>query len=197
MLLKTNSKKDILVHLGAILGVVLVLIFIFFYLYLPITTHHGESIQVPELKGKSLEEVEALLNKHHLRYQVNDSTYVMGTPPLSVISQHPASGSEVKENRILYITVTSKNPPMVPMPELKDKSPKTAEIELKSRDLILAEKKLVPSPFENLVLKQLVDGNEIPAGTLIPKGTKVTIEVGNGIEDSVSDPETDLIDTPE
>jgi beta-lactam-binding protein with PASTA domain len=69
---------------------------------------------------------------------------------------------------------------MVPMPELKDKSIKAAEMELKSRDLILSETKPVPSPFANLVIRQYVDGKEIEAGTHIPKGTKITLDVGNG-----------------
>jgi eukaryotic-like serine/threonine-protein kinase len=180
MFLKATSKKDFFLHIAIILGITLVLIFLFFYVYLPITTNHGETIKVPDLKGKTLEQIEDLLDDQNLRYQVNDSSYVAGAVPYSVLSQHPLAGSEVKASRKIYVTVTAKNPPMVPMPELKDKSLKAAEMELKSRDLVLAETKPVPSPYANLVIKQYVAGKEIEAGTHIPKGTKVTLDIGNG-----------------
>jgi hypothetical protein len=180
MFLKANSKKDVLIHLGIILTIGLILIFLFFFVYLPITTHHGETIKVPDLKGKTLDQAEGLLDENSLRYQVNDSSYVAGAVPFSIISQHPLAGSEVKANRKIYVTVTAKNPPMVPMPELKDKSLKAAEMELKSRDLILSETKPVPSPFANLVIRQYANGKEITAGTHISKGTKITLDVGNG-----------------
>ncbi|HVD97366.1 MAG TPA: PASTA domain-containing protein [Cytophagaceae bacterium] len=179
-MLKATNKKDIFIHLGIIAGISIVLVLLFFYIYLPITTNHGETIKVPDLKGKTLEQADDLLSNSHLRYQVNDSSYVAGAVPFSVLSQHPLPGSEVKANRKIYVTVTAKNPPMVPMPELKDKSLKAAEMELKSRDLVLASTRPVPSPFANLVIKQYVKGEEIAAGTHIPKGTSVTLDIGNG-----------------
>lgn len=180
MFLKVNSKKDLLIHLGVIIGILMVLIFFFFSIYLPLTTHHGEAIKVPDLKGKTVDQLENFLDEHQLRYEINDSTYVAGAVPFSVISQHPLAGSEVKANRRIYITVTSQKPPMVLMPELKDKSLKAAAMEIKSRDLILDPPRSVPSPFVDLVIRQYVDGREITAGTLIPKGTHIILDVGNG-----------------
>lgn len=180
MFLKANSVKDVFIHLLIIIGVGFVLLLLFFYAYLPMTTNHGERIKVPELSGKTIEEAEGILSENDLRYFVNDSSYVAGAVPYSVLSQHPIAGSEVKANRKIYITVTAKNPPLVPMPELKDKSLKAAEMELKSRSLVLAEIKAVPSPFANLVIKQEINGVEVQPGTYIPKGTKITLVVGNG-----------------
>ena len=180
MFLKATTKKDVLIHLGIIMAISLVLILLFFYVYLPITTNHGETIKVPDLKGKTIDQAEEILNKADLRYQVNDSSYVAGAVPFAVLSQNPVAGSEVKSNRKIYVTVTAKMPPMVPMPELKDKSLMAAKMELKSRDLILLEPHMVSSPFANLVIKQYVNGKEIAAGTHIPKGTKVLLDVGNG-----------------
>jgi beta-lactam-binding protein with PASTA domain len=180
MFLNANSKKDVLIHLGIICAIGLALILVFFYVYLPVTTRHGEAIHVPDLKGLTLQDAEKTLEQHQLRYKINDSSYVAGSVPFSIISQHPQAGMEVKANRQIYVTITAKNPPMVPMPELKDKSLKAAEMELKSRDLLLENTKLVSSPFANLVIQQYVDGKTIAAGTHIPKGTKVTLDVGNG-----------------
>lgn len=180
MFLKATTKKDILIHIGIIVAISLVLILFFFYVYLPISTNHGETIKVPDLKGKTLEQIEQIVNDSDLRFQVNDSSYVAGAVPFSVLSQNPVAGAEVKSNRKIYVTVTAKNPPMVPMPELRDKSLLAAKMELKSRDLILLEPNLVSSPFANLVIKQYVNDKEIVAGTHIPKGTKIKLDVGNG-----------------
>lgn len=180
MLLNANNRKDILIHFSIIGGIVLILILLFFYVYLPLTTHHGETIKVPELKGKTLTQADELLDGQHLRYQVNDSSYIAGAVPFTILSQQPLPGEEVKANRRIYVTVTAKNPPMVPMPELKDKSLKAAEMELKSRDLVLETTRPVPSPFANLVIRQYANGKEIAAQTHIPKGTKITLDIGNG-----------------
>ncbi len=180
MFLKATTKKDILIHVGIIIAISLVLVLLFFYVYLPLSTNHGETIKVPDLKGKTIEQIEKILDDNDLRYQVNDSSYVADAVPLSILSQSPVAGSEVKSNRKIYITVTAMNPPMVQMPELKDKSLLAAKMELKSRDLVLLEPNLVSSPFANLVIKQYADGKEIAAGTHIPKGTKVKLDVGNG-----------------
>ncbi len=180
MFLKATTKKDVLIHLGIILAISLVLVLLFFYVYLPITTNHGEIIKVPDLKGKTIDQLESILDGNDLRFQVNDSSYVSGSVPFTVLSQNPVAGSEVKSNRKIYITVTAKNPPMVPMPELRDKSLMAAKMELKSRDLVLLEPNLVLSPFANLVINQYVDGKEIAAGTHIPKGTQIKLDVGNG-----------------
>ena len=180
MFLQANSKKDVFIHISVILGIALVLTLLFFYIYLPLTTNHGEIITVPDLKGKTLEQIEDILDAANLRYQVNDSSYIQGAVPLSVISQNPIAGSGVKANRKIYITVTATSPPMVSMPELKEKSLKNAELVLKSHGLILAGTNLVPSPYASLVIKQYVNGKEIAKDTKIPKSTKVTLDIGNG-----------------
>src|SRR6187402_1994618 len=157
MFLQTKTKKDFLIHTGVILGIGLVLILLFFYVYLPITTNHGETILVPDLKGKTLDQIEEMLEANNLRYEVNDSSYIANATPLSVLYQNPVAGSEVKSNRKIYLTITSVNPPMVAMPELRDKSQKNAELVLRTHGLILAKTNLVPSPYASLVIRQYVN----------------------------------------
>ena len=64
----TNTKTDVLIHLGIILSTILILFFGFFFVYLPWTTNHGEAIPVPELKGLSLEEARKALKKADLDF---------------------------------------------------------------------------------------------------------------------------------
>lgn len=180
--LKAESKKDIAIHLGIILVISFLLILLFFYVYLPVTTNHGETIKVPDLKGKTISEIEDVLDDYNLRYKINDSSYVAGSKPLTVISQNPLPDAEVKSNRQIYITITATTPPKVGMPNLVDKSLKAAELDLRSRDLVLAGINPVPSPFANLVINQYINGEKVDPGTMIPKGSKITLDVGDGVE---------------
>ncbi|HEY8401889.1 MAG TPA: PASTA domain-containing protein [Cytophagaceae bacterium] len=180
MFFKANSLKDVFIHLGIITAIFFGLIILFFYVYLPATTHHGETITVPKLEGMSIDELEDFLASKDLRYQINDSSYAPGVKPLTVLTQHPTEGSKVKQNRKIYVTIASKNPPKVKMPKLIDGSLKSAEMTLKGYDLVKGDIKYIPSPYTNLVIDQLVDGKKILPGTYIPKGTKVDLVVGNG-----------------
>lgn len=179
-LFKPEKPRDLFIHLALILASFFILLLIFFYGYLPSATNHGETITVPKLEGMSLKEMEDFLDSKNLDYEINDSTYKAGVKPLTVLNQHPAPGSKVKKNRRIYITIASETPPNVKMPKLVDQSLRSAEMSLKGYDLVLDSIHYVSSPHANLVLKQLVGKKEILAGTLIPKGTKVTLIVGNG-----------------
>ena len=118
MFLKVNSKKDVLIHLAVILGLTMILIFLFFYVYLPVTTNHGETISVPKITGMTLPEIEDYLDDMDLRYYVSDSSYNQGIKPFVILTQDPAPGAKVKENRKIYISVNMKNPPIIKMPKL-------------------------------------------------------------------------------
>ncbi len=180
MIFKANSWKHIIIHVIIIATLFFGLLATFFYFYLPSATKHGESITVPKLTGMTVAELDEFLSSRNLRYQINDSTYVSGSKPHTVLSQHPLEGSKVKDGRKIYISVSSLNPPKVKMPNLVDLSLKSAEMMLKGYDLILGGTQYVPSPYSNVVIDQLVDGKHIEHGAPISKGTKVTLMVGNG-----------------
>ncbi len=74
-----------------------------------------------------------------------------------------------------------KRPPVIKMPKLVEGSMKNAQMILRSYDLIVGEIKLVPDVRQNAVLKQLVGGKEIAPGAPIAKGTRVDLEVGDGL----------------
>jgi eukaryotic-like serine/threonine-protein kinase len=180
MFLKPTSAKDVFIHLLIILVIFVGLVLSFFYLYLPVTTNHGETITVPKLTGMNSQELESFLKAKHLRFQINDSSYTPGVKPYTVLTQHPLEGSKVKKNRKIYIAIASTVPPKVKMPKLVDASLRSAETTLKSYDLVVGKIAYIPSPFPNLVLKQLVKGQPVQQGTMLPKGTKVDLVVGNG-----------------
>ena len=176
-----NNYKFLLLHIVIILLLSVGIVVTFFYVYLPNTTNHGETVEVPGLEGMSMKDIETFLDKKSLRFQVSDCTYVKGKRPLTILSQYPKPGTQVKENRRIYLSVAALSPPKVKMPCLIDASLKNAQLVLQSYDLILEKVKTAPHFAKNAVLKQFLGGREIKCGEYIPKGSKINVVVGDGL----------------
>jgi ABC-type transporter Mla subunit MlaD len=56
--ISTRTTTDLIIHIGIILGLMAVLFLGFFFLYLPFTTHHGQTITVPDLSRMNTSELE-------------------------------------------------------------------------------------------------------------------------------------------
>lgn len=179
--LKEKSWKAWLFHVALMMTVIIALIFTFFYIYLPSTTKHGETVTVPNLEGMPLDQMDEFLKKRHLNYEVSDSNYTSDYPPLTILLHYPHAGSYVKENRKIYLTVNSRQPKSVNMPNLIDGSLKNAELVLKSYGLRRGEIKYVPDLASNAVLEQLFEGKNIVHGTSILRGSKIDLVVGDGL----------------
>ncbi|GAA4381362.1 PASTA domain-containing protein [Hymenobacter koreensis] len=179
--LKSDTWLDLLKHLVVIGVVSLLLLFGFFFVYLPLTTNHGETIPVPKVTGMQMDDLEDYLEERDLAYFVDDSSYSATIRPGTVLTQDPRPGEKVKEGRKIYISVAMKNPPVIKMPKLTDGSVKNAQMILNSYDLVVGTITLVPNLAQNAVLKQMVNGKEIAPGAPIAKGTRVDLEVGDGL----------------
>jgi len=185
-LFKADSLKDVLIHLGIIVSIFIALILIFFYAYLPSVTKHGEYITVPKLEGLTIEQTKKILDDKGLRYEISDSVFKADIKPFTVLTQHPLAGSEVKENRRIYLSISALNPPSIKMPDLLDNSQRGAEMQLKSLGLIVGAISTTPNP-NNFVLGQSFKGSPIKAGESIPKGSKIDLLVGSGRGDTEVD----------
>ena len=175
---KGDSVKDLLKHFGIVTGILLFFSIVYFYIYLPNVTNHGDFVQVPDLKGVKVEDLEKFLSDHKLRYSVNDSSYSDTLPPLSVLRQFPAPGSKVKENRIVYVSLNRVSPPTLPMPDLEG-SLLNAKAVLKSSELKLGLIYYKPSPFPT-VLEFRYRGVPIAPGHRLAKGSIIDLVVGDG-----------------
>jgi beta-lactam-binding protein with PASTA domain len=179
--ISTRSFRDVLLHFALVSGLFLALFLAFFFVYLPWSTHHGETITVPKLAGMTTEELEDFLSDRDLRYEVSDCTFVAGVQPLTVISQYPREGAKVKQGRKIYVTITTATAPQVRMPKLTDLSYRSAEVTLRNYGLVLGTLTYRNDLAENAVLEQLYQGKKIEPGTLIAKGSKIDLVVGDGL----------------
>lgn len=184
-LLKEKSWKALLIHIGLMAVVVVVMVLIFFFVYLPSSTRHGETVTVPNLEGMSINEMDDFLKKRQLNYEVSDSGYSSDYPPLAILKQYPLSGSHVKENRKIYLTVKANQPQSVQMPNLIDGSLKNAELVLKSYGLVRGRIQYKPDLASNAVLDQLFEGKPVKPKQLIKKGSRIDLIVGDGLGNRV------------
>src|SRR5688500_17647818 len=173
-------KHPLLVNFLGIV-VVLTLLAIMGVTMLSAYTQHGQTITVPDLTGKKLNDVQRLLESRKLEFVVIDSSYSAKVKPLSVIEQNPRAGSQVKEKRTIYLTVNALNPPKVKMPDLRDASLKQAQLELESYGLKLGKLTYKPDLALNAVLDQQSKGKSIPPGAMIAKGSRIDLVVGDGL----------------
>lgn len=190
---RASTLRDVLLHLLIMGLITLSIVLWFFYIYLPDATHHGENIQVPNLIGLNLSELDKFTEEHNIRYVVNDSSYNASVPAFSVISQHPNEGAFVKTNRKIYLSINSGTPPEVDMPNLINRSVTNAQEELEGFGLKLGEVTYVPSIMKNAVIKQLIDGKEVKIGQKVMKGERVDLVVGKGEDDGDPRPVPSII----
>jgi beta-lactam-binding protein with PASTA domain len=142
-------------------------------------TQHGESVEVPDLTGMSIDKLEDALENTTLRYEVTDSIYSDEQPRGAVIIQNPHPGMQVKEGRTIFITVNSLLPEMVIMPDLTGKSRRVAIPMLEISGLQLEAARYVPDEScTDCVVDQEYKGKTIAAGDLIRKGEKITLMIG-------------------
>ena len=182
-----NKWYAFLIHIFLFGGVISLFLYYFFYVYLPDTTNHGETITVPDLKGKTVEELSQYLEALELRYEVADSAYDAELPPLAILDQYPEKEKQVKLNRKIYLTINKIEPPMVKFPDIVDSSIESAERILNSVGLQLGKIEFVPDDIPNTVLAVIIKGQElereqIEEGIEVPKGTVIDLEVGSGLQ---------------
>lgn len=147
---------------------------------LSVYTHHGEAILVPDFSSVKGEDLDKFIADKHLKYQVIDSVFDPEAPPGVVIKQDPESNSSVKQNRIVYLTISAKLPPLVKMPNLVDASMRQGLALLESCGLKAGRREYRPDPCVNCILAQLLKGKKIEAGSMIPKGSVIDIVLGKG-----------------
>lgn len=147
---------------------------------LSVYTHHGETIVVPDFFNVKAQDLDAFIVGKNLKYQVIDSVFDSHVAPGVVVKQDPEKNSAVKQNRIIYLTVSAKLPPLVKMPNVVDASMRQALAMLESYGLKVGKRVYRPDPCVNCVLSQSMKGKKIEPGTMVPKGSVIDLVLGQG-----------------
>jgi len=144
-------------------------------------TQHGIAQNVPSVTGKSLNDVEELLDEKGFEIVIQDSVYYDSLPPSLIIKQIPEADAVVKKNRTIYVTINRMVPPDVEMPNLVGLSFRNVEMILKANNLLLGDTTFRPDFAPNSILEQSYNGKVIAPGTKIKWGSKISLVLGSGI----------------
>lgn len=176
-LLKFITSRAFARHL--FIAIVLVALLLFVTLKgLKLYTKHGISYPVPALTGLSINEATASAKANKLRVEIIDSVYNKNFAPGTVVDQLPLANSHVKENRVIRLTINSKEPEKVILPRLTDISFRQARVLIENTGLQVGNITYQPSEYNNLVLKSLQDSVDVYEGDAIIKGTAIDLIIG-------------------
>lgn len=163
------------------LAIVAVVVLAFITLkWLNVTTNHGEFVKVPDLKGKSLETAQIELKDNDLTWKLQDSAnYNPNYPKFSVIEQNPKAGTEVKENRKIYLILNPSGYRKVEVPNVLKRTLRQAKPQLEALEFQVGEITYKDAIGEG-VMSMSHKGQPLKPGTLLPLTSKIDLVIGNG-----------------
>lgn len=173
--LKTSLPLNIVVVL-----VLCALLYVLFFASLHCVTNHGKEVMTPDVRGQRADSALKMLQELDFEVLI-DSTYEPAAKPLSVLRQVPDTGSLVKRGRTIFLTVNMLTPPRIAMPNIKDLSYRSAELILHNNKLLVGDTTYQPDIAMGAILEASYNGKPIPAGALIPQGSKIDLIIGNGL----------------
>jgi hypothetical protein len=173
--LKTKDfRKTILLAIGSVIVVALVA----FY-SLDFYTRHGSEIPVPKLTGMQINNALSMLKEQGFGVSI-DSVYVPDQAPGTVVEQDPDAGTEVKENRVIYLKIVKTQAPDVALPDIIDAPYISAVATISNYGLKVGDTTYRPDIARDHVLEIRFAGQVIQPGTKIPKGSKIDLVLGDG-----------------
>jgi len=142
-------------------------------------TNHGESLQVEDYTGLSVEEAQRAARQRSFRIEISDSIFIPKERPNLVIEQNPSPLSRVKKNRTIYLTITKSEGDLVSLPSLvgvynyEQYAKKLRMMEMEPR---IRERQVNNRYEENTILHfyyedQKITDQDVERGFKVPKGS--------------------------
>jgi len=173
--LKTKSfRRNLIAAICTFFGLLLIAFFSLRYY-----TKHGDGLNVPNLRGLKIEDAISKLEGLGLRYEI-DSVYIQDQPPGIVTDQDPDPETFVKDNRTIYLTINTNQAPNVRFPDIEMKSLREAKSIIESYGLKLGDTTYKPDVARDVVLEVLFGGQQIRPGESLPKGSRISLVLGDG-----------------
>ncbi len=161
---KNKTKKMLGLFIGAI--------FLLSVLIYGLVGYSSGDIAVPDVKGKTLVEAEAILKDNNLDFTLKEE-FDAKVPTGTVIKQSPGAGSHVKAGRKIQLTVSKGAEPGV-VPDLKGKNLAEATEMLHAAKLAVGK---VTVQYKEGAAQGAVLSQDIEAGKKVAAGTKVDLVV--------------------
>jgi beta-lactam-binding protein with PASTA domain len=173
--LKTKQfRNTILLAIASVIVVVLIAFYSLGYY-----TRHGSGLPVPKLTGLPVEKALSVLKDQGFGVSV-DSVYIGDQLPGTVIEQDPDAGTNVKENRVIYLKIVKNQAPTVSLPDILDAPYISAVATISNYGLKVGDTTYKSDIARNRVLEVRFAGQPIKAGTKRPTGSKLDLVLGDG-----------------
>lgn len=167
-----SSLRRRLTVWGIIPGVALLALFGWFGAQAVATFLEPPTVEVPNVKGKNLQDTLKILADARLTPRVSegsDQTQLKGI----VLAQNPIAGTTLTEQRIVEITVNRPRPLL--MPDLAGKTVSEAKLALTEASLLIGRTAVIPAPAG--MAPSMIVGQSPPAQTEVVKGQGITLLV--------------------
>lgn len=172
-------SKTFLIHLGIMVVVAFGLLFLTMKI-LGAYTLHGEEYSLPNYTGLTIEELEEYQLGSQMEFIIIDSVFDGRQQPGTILDQNPKPGSKVKKGRNVYLTIVTETPEKVKMPNLLDLTLRQSISLLETYGLKVNKLEYVQDLAKNAVLQQVHNGDVIPPGEEVFKGSKIDLILGTG-----------------
>lgn len=120
-------------NFAAMLGVLLVS-FLLLNVFLRLYTNHGNSVQVENYEGMSIDNATKKARTRGFKVSVNESPFDYNTLQGEVVDQEPVALSRIKKNRTIYLTIVG-DPKEVTIPSFEDAADDYSQYRPKLRPL--------------------------------------------------------------
>jgi len=180
---KTKKENFFTKHKGLIITLILIFLFALSLggtiLFMNLTK--PKDVQVPNLVGKTVEEVKNTLKETKLSYEIKEEKYDTKIDKGLVISQEPEykSNYRIKENQKMQIVV-SLGQKLTNVPKVTGMTEEEAKKMLDESELEV----VVIEEFDKKVEKGIVIKQDVDPETEVGAGSTVTITVSKGVEES-------------
>ncbi len=144
-------------------------------LALNVFTRHNKSVSVPDFIGIHIDDVRDSVARKGFRLEVIDSLYAPMYEGGAVLEQLPLAGTEVKRGRRIFVTITSHQQKMVPVPYVTGFSLRQAKNMIEMAGLEIRELRYVGNIATGNVLAELVGRDTVR------RGSNMQLEVGSGV----------------
>lgn len=163
----------------------LALLFLGLSSWLKTYTHHGKTLEVPDLTRLDYAEAEEIASGINLKLTILDTAeYTASFPRGAIMDQYPAPGAKVKEGREIKLTINRNKPVKIELPKLIEKTKRRAIYDLESKGFRVGELSYVPYIGKDVVVDIKVDDKKVEAGTRFEKGTVIDLVLGQGLSNT-------------
>ena len=161
-----------------VFAVIALIIFSFLTLkWLKSYTNHATFVTVPTLKVAQM-----LLKDNALRGEVQDSSnYNPKYPKGAIIEQDPLAGSQVKENRKIYLILNPSAYRKLAVPDVIRRTYRQSKPTLEALGFQIGELIYKDDLGKDQVLEIRYKDQIIEAGTMLPKTSTLDLVLGNGV----------------